>query len=114
MAVFFISSAGLCRLSGGRPRPPVAPRYFFRSFKISRAAFAPDPPVRPAPGCVPEPHKYKFRFVECAFEIIDLRPNVDATFQRLAIAVERGKFGQTGQRKIYLRHRPWHAIVLKL
>ena len=34
--------------------------YFFRSFKISRAALAPDPPVNPAPGCVPEPHKYKF------------------------------------------------------
>jgi len=34
--------------------------YFFISFKISRAAFAPDPPVNPAPGCVPEPHKYKF------------------------------------------------------
>jgi hypothetical protein len=34
--------------------------YRFRSFKISRAAFAPDPPVSPAPGCVPEPHKYRF------------------------------------------------------
>jgi len=34
--------------------------YFFKSFSISRAAFAPDPPVNPAPGCVPEPHKYKF------------------------------------------------------
>ena len=29
-------------------------------FNISRAAFAPDPPVKPAPGCVPEPHKYRF------------------------------------------------------
>jgi len=34
--------------------------YFFRSFKISRAAFAPEPPVKPAPGCVPEPQRYKF------------------------------------------------------
>ena len=25
--------------------------------RISRAALAPDPPVRPVPGCVPEPHK---------------------------------------------------------
>src|SRR5580698_4744086 len=34
--------------------------YFFSSFNISLAAFAPDPPVSPAPGCVPLPHKYKF------------------------------------------------------
>lgn len=34
--------------------------YFFNSFNISRAAFAPDPPVSPVPGCVPLPHKYKF------------------------------------------------------
>ena len=33
---------------------------FFNSFNISRAAFAPEPPVSPAPGCVPLPHKYKF------------------------------------------------------
>ena len=36
------------------------PCYFFNSFNISRAAFAPDPPVNPAPGCVPLPHKYRF------------------------------------------------------
>jgi len=34
--------------------------YFFRSFRISRAAFAPEPPVKPAPGCVPLPHRYRF------------------------------------------------------
>ena len=34
--------------------------YFFSSFKISRAAFEPEPPVRPAPGCVPLPQRYKF------------------------------------------------------
>src|SRR5271169_5691697 len=33
--------------------------YFFKCFNISRAAFAPDPPVNPAPGCVPDPHRYK-------------------------------------------------------
>src|SRR5712692_7347251 len=59
------------RLSGGRPAchrgqdalatPARHRRYFFRSFNISRAAFAPEPPVKPAPGCVPLPHKYKFR-----------------------------------------------------
>ena len=31
---------------------------YFESFRISRAAFAPEPPVRPVPGCVPEPHRY--------------------------------------------------------
>ena len=30
------------------------------SLIISLAAFAPDPPVSPIPGCVPEPHKYRF------------------------------------------------------
>src|SRR6185369_4360579 len=30
------------------------------SFKISRAALAPEPPVSPTPGCVPEPQRYKF------------------------------------------------------
>ena len=35
-------------------------RYFFNSFRISRAAFLPDPPVSPTPGCVPLPHKYRF------------------------------------------------------
>ena len=32
-------------------------RRAFRSFMISRVAFAPDAPVRPVPGCVPDPHK---------------------------------------------------------
>jgi hypothetical protein len=41
------------RVSASRPPLP----YFLSSFKISRAAFAPDPPVKPAPGCVPEPHR---------------------------------------------------------
>src|SRR5207247_9107021 len=31
---------------------------YFESFRISRAAFAPEPPVSPVPGCVPEPHRY--------------------------------------------------------
>ena len=39
---------------------PTPLAYFFKSLRISRAAFAPDPPVNPAPGCVPLPHKYKF------------------------------------------------------
>jgi hypothetical protein len=39
---------------------PLSAAYFFKSFKISRAAFAPDPPVNPAPGCVPDPHRYRF------------------------------------------------------
>jgi tetratricopeptide (TPR) repeat protein len=34
--------------------------YFFNSFRISRAALAPEPPVNPAPGCVPEPQRYRF------------------------------------------------------
>jgi len=34
--------------------------YFFRSFRISRAALAPEPPVKPTPGWVPEPHRYRF------------------------------------------------------
>lgn len=34
--------------------------YSFKALNISRAAFAPDPPVNPAPGCVPLPHRYKF------------------------------------------------------
>ena len=34
--------------------------YFFSDFKISFAALTPDPPVNPTPGCVPDPHKYKF------------------------------------------------------
>ena len=29
-------------------------------FRISRAAFWPDPPVNPVPGCVPEPHRNRF------------------------------------------------------
>ncbi len=40
--------------------PTWAPGYFFNSFAISLAAFAPEPPVNPAPGCVPLPHKYRF------------------------------------------------------
>jgi hypothetical protein len=32
----------------------------FNSLRISLAAFAPEPPVNPAPGCVPLPHKYRF------------------------------------------------------
>jgi len=35
-------------------------RYFFKVWMISRAAFAPEPPVSPVPGCVPFPHKNKF------------------------------------------------------
>ena len=47
--------------SGTLSRQPARrQRYFFSVFTISRAAFAPDPPVKPAPGCVPFPHKYKF------------------------------------------------------
>ncbi len=30
---------------------------FFKSFRISRAAFAPDPPLSPVPGCVPDPQR---------------------------------------------------------
>src|SRR6267378_4028900 len=37
-----------------------SPRRPFRSFRISRAAFDPEPPVRPAPGCVPLPQRYRF------------------------------------------------------
>ena len=29
----------------------------FKSFRISRAAFAPEPPVSPVPGWVPDPHR---------------------------------------------------------
>src|SRR5256885_8868737 len=29
----------------------------FKSFRISRAAFAPEPPVSPVPGCVPDPQR---------------------------------------------------------
>ena len=32
-------------------------RRFFRSARISRAAFWPGPPVMPPPGCAPEPHR---------------------------------------------------------
>lgn len=28
---------------------------------ISRAAFAPDMPFRPVPGCVPDPQRYRLR-----------------------------------------------------
>ena len=34
--------------------------YHLSTFTISLAAFAPEPPVNPAPGCVPLPHRYKF------------------------------------------------------
>src|SRR5437588_1419450 len=34
--------------------------YRRKCFRTSRAAFAPEPPVSPAPGCVPLPHKYRF------------------------------------------------------
>jgi hypothetical protein len=36
---------------------PGWPPYVFSTFNISLAAFAPDPPVNPAPGCVPDPHR---------------------------------------------------------
>lgn|SRR5579871_6727834 len=39
---------------------PYAALLLFITFAISLAAFAPEPPVNPAPGCVPEPHKNKF------------------------------------------------------
>ena len=45
---------------GGKGVPPTVIQtaiYFFSAFKISRAAFAPDPPVRPVPGCVPLPQR---------------------------------------------------------
>src|SRR4029077_11567799 len=45
------------RLSG---QPARCRRYFFKSFNISRAAFAPEPPVNPAPGWVPFPQRYRF------------------------------------------------------
>ncbi len=32
-------------------------RRAFKSFRISRAAFAPDPPVSPVPGWVPDPQR---------------------------------------------------------
>src|SRR5271169_130518 len=32
---------------------------FRKSRMISCEALAPDPPVKPLPGCVPEPHKYR-------------------------------------------------------
>jgi len=32
-------------------------RQFLKSRTISRAAFAPEPPVKPAPGWLPEPHR---------------------------------------------------------
>jgi hypothetical protein len=57
MAVFFIVSNGNV---GHERQTPRQLFYFFSCFNISRAAFAPDPPVNPAPGCVPDPHKYKF------------------------------------------------------
>ena len=41
-------------------RPARRRRYFLIAFKISLAAFAPEAPVSPTPGCVPLPHKYKF------------------------------------------------------
>src|SRR5215469_8042547 len=31
--------------------------FALRSFRISRAALAPEPPVRPTPGWVPDPHR---------------------------------------------------------
>ena len=31
--------------------------YRFKSLMISRAAFMPEVPVNPSPGCVPEPHR---------------------------------------------------------
>jgi len=34
--------------------------YPLSAFTISRAAFAPEPPVNPAPGWVPLPDKYRF------------------------------------------------------
>ena len=34
--------------------------FFFNCFKISLAALAPEPPVNPAPGWVPEPQRNKF------------------------------------------------------
>jgi hypothetical protein len=37
--------------------PHLCETYFFNAFRIAFAAFAPEPPVNPAPGCVPDPHR---------------------------------------------------------
>ena len=39
------------------PFPGRRRSYFLSCFRISRAAFAPEPPVNPAPGCVPLPQR---------------------------------------------------------
>jgi hypothetical protein len=66
MAEFFmVEGRSVAQATPGKPRfsdesswPRLAARhYLFSSFKISRAAFAPEPPVRPAPGWVPLPQR---------------------------------------------------------
>ena len=51
--VLFTSSSGQPR--DGRPEG----RRYTPRLMISRAAFCPEPPVMPPPGCVPAPHRYR-------------------------------------------------------
>src|SRR5881397_3250317 len=55
-----------------------------------------------------------FGFVESTFKIINLRPNVDAAFKCLSIAIQRRKLRQAGQRKIDFCHGSRHAVVPEL
>lgn len=76
MAVFFIRAngeqvsstapaiftTGLARegaslLAGEDTCPYACNDYFLKVLTISVAALAPEPPVNPAPGCVPDPHR---------------------------------------------------------
>ncbi len=54
------------------------------------------------------------RFVEGALEIIDLRADLDAPLQRVAIALrlKRGEFWKRRNRQIDFRDRPHAAIIL--
>src|SRR5437763_949154 len=54
-------------------------------------------------------------FVKCALQIIDLRPNVDASSKRVAVAIlQCGETWQRGKREVYLGNCSRHSIMLQL
>src|SRR5664280_3420015 len=54
------------------------------------------------------------RGIEGAFQVVDVRRDLDPARQKCRITVRAFEFGQATQRKVYLGDGPVHPVVLKL
>ena len=81
-----------------RDRGPMRYR-FSRSLRISRAAFAPGPPVTPPPGCAPEPARYSPSNDEPVPRLPEQRPPGEELIEaRLAVVDVAAASGRTRSR----------------